>query len=286
MERIDFLMTKVQSPLTPIADNDLLPTDEILHRIGRFTGTFERAAVKSAIRRQEEVTPELLRVLENVVRNAEKIDPERNYMAHLYAMFLLAQFREPRAYPLLVQLASLDGDLLYSLCGDFITEHLGRVLASASGGDLAGMQSIVEDEHADEWVRGSGLDGLLTMVVEGQMTRDSMVYYLFRLFRTLERRPSRVWNSMVSTSCDIYPSELLDHIRWAYRKGLVEPSCIRMDDVKDNLALGKGRVLARLAADPHFRMVQDTVKEMGCWFGFRQTRNEVRAANLRFVAMK
>lgn len=44
-------------------------------------------------------------------------------MAHLFAMFMLAQFREPRAYPLVVRLALLLGDLQYSLCGDFITSE-------------------------------------------------------------------------------------------------------------------------------------------------------------------
>ena len=33
-----------------------------------------------------------------------------DYMAHLYAMFLLAQFRETRAYPLVVRFASLNPD--------------------------------------------------------------------------------------------------------------------------------------------------------------------------------
>jgi hypothetical protein len=55
-------------------------------------------------------------------------------MAHLYAMFRLAQFRETRAYPLVVRFASLPGDLLDSLC--FVTEDLGQVLTSVCGGEL------------------------------------------------------------------------------------------------------------------------------------------------------
>ena len=65
-------------------------------------------------------------------------------MAHLYAMFLLAQFRETRAYPFVVRFASLPGDLLDSLCGDFITEDLGAVLASVCGGELAAIQSLID----------------------------------------------------------------------------------------------------------------------------------------------
>jgi hypothetical protein len=110
---------------------------------------------------------------------------------------LLAQFREVRVYPLVV----LPGDLLDSLGGDFITEDLGRVLASLCGGELDGIQSIIENED-DEWVR------------------DAFIAYV----------------------CDIYPAEL------------VQPGFIRLEDVKRDVAMGKNRVLARLADNPMRRM--------------------------------
>src|SRR2546430_11125473 len=77
-----------------------METTEILHEFQRVTGKFARAAVEAAVARREEVTPELLRVLEETVDRAGQLDAEGDYMAHLYAMFLLAQFRETRAYPL------------------------------------------------------------------------------------------------------------------------------------------------------------------------------------------
>ncbi len=106
-----------------------METVEILHQLERSTGKFARTAVEAAVAQREEITPELLRILEDAVDRAAQIDAEGDYMAHLYAMFLLAQFRETRAYPLLLRFASLPGDLLDSLCGDFITEGLGQVLA-------------------------------------------------------------------------------------------------------------------------------------------------------------
>lgn len=256
-------------------NSGVMEIQEILHNIERVTGRFARAAVEAAVLRREEMTPELLGVIEHTVTNAKEIDGEHDSMAHLYAMFLLAQFRESRAYPLLMRFCLLDGELLYSLCGDFITESLGRVLASVSDGELGGIQSIAENEQADEWVRGAALDGLLTLVAEGQTRRESMVHYFVRLFRTkLKRQPSEVWNSLVAASCDIYPIELLDDIRQAYREGLVDLGNINMEDVKHDLALGKDRVLARLASDPHHRMVRNTVKEMEWWACFRRDRKD------------
>lgn len=243
---------------------------EILHQFERATGRFARTAVEAAVARREEITPELLRVLEDTVDRAAELDAEGGYMAHLYAMFLLAQFRETRAYPLVVRFAWLPDDLLDSLCGDFITENLGQVLASVCGGELQGIRSLIENEDADEWARGAALSSLVTLVAAGQKSRDEIVSYFASLFQgKLVRQWSHVWDTLVSYSSDLYPTELLDDIERAYQDGLVDPSYIGFEDIKRDLAMGKGQVLARLADDPHRRLVEDTVKEMGWWACFR-----------------
>jgi hypothetical protein len=258
-----------------------METAEILHQFERFNGRFARAAVEAAVAHREEITPELLRILEGTVDRAAQLDAEGDYMAHLYAMFLLAQFREARAYSLVVRFSLLPGDLLYSLCGDFITEDLGRVLASVCGSELAGIQSLIENEATDEWVRGAALSSLVTLVAAGQKSRDEIVSYFAGLFRgKLLRKWSHVWDSLVSYSSDLYPEELLDDIKQAYEEGLVDPGYIGFDGVKRDLAAGKDRIFARLADNPHRRLVEDTVAEMGWWACFRQDRakNPTRAA--------
>jgi len=243
---------------------------EILRQFETASGSFARGAVEAAVARREEITPELLRVLEGSVDRAAELDAEGGYMAHLYAMFLLAQFRETRAYPLVVRFASLPGELLDSLCGDFITEDLGQVLASVSGGELQGIQSVIENEDADECARGAALSSLVTLVAAGQKSRDEIVSYFASLYRgKLVRESSHVWDVLVSYSADLYPAELLDDIERAYQDGLVDAGFIGFDDVQRDLAMGKDRVLARLADDPHRRLVEDTVKEMGWWACFR-----------------
>src|ERR1022692_4866571 len=243
-----------------------METAEILQQFETSTGTFARAAVEAAAGRREEITPSLLRILEDTVDRAAQLEGEGHYIAHLYAMYLLAQFRETRAYPLVVRLASLPGELLDSLCGDFITEGLGRVLASVCGGELEGIQSLIENEGVNEWARGAALSSLVTLVAAGQKSRDEIVDYFARLFRgQLLRRPSQAWDSLVSCSSDLYPEELLDDIERAYREDLIDPSSIDLDDVGRDLAMGKDRVLARLADRRHRRLVEDTVAEMSWW---------------------
>ena len=257
-----------------------METAEILHQFERATGKFARAAVQGAVAHREDITPELLRILEDTVDRAAELGTDGDYMAHLYAMFLLGQFRETRAYPLVVRFASLPSDLLDSLCSDFLTMDLGRVLASVCGGELEGIQSVIENEEADEWARGAALSSLATLVAAGQKGRDEIVSYFERLFRgRLAREWSHVWDALVSYTSDLYPAELLDDIERAYEEGLVNPGYIGFGDVKRDLAMGKDQVLARLADDPNLRLVEDTVAEMGWWACFQDDEpNRVKGA--------
>jgi len=66
-----------------------------------------------------------------------------------------------------------------------------------------------------------------------------------------------------------YPEELLDDIKQAYAEVWLT-QLHGLDDVKRDLVMGKDRILARLADDPHRRLVSDTVAEMGWWACFRE----------------
>jgi len=64
-------------------------------------------------------------------------------------------------------------------------------------------------------------------------------------------------------------------IEQAYSDGLVDPCRIPLENVKGDLAKGKALVLARLAADPHQRLVQDTAAEMESWACLQEEKASV-----------
>src|SRR5258708_32473882 len=103
--------------------------DEILSGLQRNEGDFAKEAVVEAVAHREEIIPRLLDVLRDVAANPEPYaaDPDRFILT--YAMYLLAQFREGRAYPLLVRIFSCPGEMPVDLVGDTVTDDLGRELA-------------------------------------------------------------------------------------------------------------------------------------------------------------
>ena len=143
---------------------------EILAELEYNRGYFPHEAVQEAIRQKDKIIPELLRILENAERNIHQIEEQPAYMAHIYAMFLLAQFREKRAYSLIVDLFSHPGDTSDNIAGDFVTEDLSRVLASVCHGDTTLIKQLIENRDADEYVRDAGLRALLILVLYGKKT--------------------------------------------------------------------------------------------------------------------
>jgi len=242
--------------------------DDILSQFDHSIGRFPRTAVREAVARREDLTPALLGVLEDAARDPRPFASE-DRMVHIFAMYLLAQFRETRAYPLLVKIFSAPAESIHDLAGDVVTEGLGSILASVSGGDIGGMTALAENAKADEYVRAAALDGLLTLVACGLRNRKEVMAYFDRLFDVFEPEPPMIWNGLASACADLWPEEVMDKIRDAYEEGYIEPGYIGWDDIQDALARGKEASL-RFLKD-RYRMISDVEAEMSWWACFDKT---------------
>jgi hypothetical protein len=248
---------------------DSLEISGILRQMERNDGPFARAAVAEALARRDEIVPELLGILEAVADDPLRYAKDPDYMALNYAMFLLAQFRETRAYPLLVRIFSAPGETVFDLVGDTVTEGLCNILASVSGGDLSGMRALIENEQANEYVRSAAMKGLLTLVATGQRTRDEVMEYFASLFGKLERTPSNAWNALASCCTRLGPEEVLKEVRQAYEDELIESFMIRLSDVEEAAGLGHEGVIERLGRQ-RFHLIADVVQEMEWWACFEK----------------
>jgi hypothetical protein len=248
---------------------------EILDSLERIVAPFPREAVEAAVARREEITPYLLDIVEDTTARAAELADDHDYSAHVYAMFLLAQFRETRAYAPILRYAALPGELIEDLGDEFVTSYLGRVLASVSGGDAAGIHALIENGEVNPWVRGAALDGLVTLVATGQTSRDETVTYLAELFRgKLPREHNPIWSNLVATAALLYPGELLADIRRANDEGMVEEYFIAWDDVERPMSAGKDATMAELAGNWAYRWIDDTAGEMGGWGCFQEEDNK------------
>jgi len=241
--------------------------DEIKQAL-EFPGrNFPLEAVQAATQQPESMTPLLLQTLQDVIDDPQSV--KRDYWLHLFALFLLAQFREPRAYPLMLQLFSLPSDLLRDLTGDVIAGSGANLLASVWDGDLRPLQQLIENPSVDEYCRAAGLNAMLTLFRLGKLERDTVIAYLQHLFNGgLARQPAFVWDTLVLMAEMMYIPELLPQIRQAFADDLCDPFFNRLQDVESSLSRGQEEASAELSRE-RGHLIDDTVEEMANWACFQ-----------------
>ncbi len=254
---------------------------DILEDLKYNTGVLPRQALREAVAKRELITPALLEIIEKACTLPEVLYQE-SYMAHIYAVYLLAQFREVRAYPLIVRFFSIPDEIVKECMGTVVTEDLHRILASVAHGDASLIKTLAENEAADEFVRAAALEALVTQVVCGEATREDVLAYYASLFRArLERKSSQVWDALVSCSTDLYPEEVVDDIKRAIADDLLQEAT-EGEWVTERLAQGKETVLRQLQADSRHELIGDVAEEIGGWHCF----NEPTACRVTSVKVK
>ena len=258
---------------------------EIVKALEYCGTTFPRKAMEAAVADPQAVTPGLLEILEKAVARFEELIRDKRYFGVVPAMFLLAQFREKRAYSLIVDLFSRHSNAFEKWCPDFITEDLASALASVSGGDTEPMIELATTERVDEYVCDAAVRGILTLVVAGQKTRDEAI----ALYKTLFRHPkapqfeSMYWNGLVSCCTSLYPEEVMDEVRQAFEKGLVDPGFIRLEHVEKTLAEGKDATLANLRRY-HYGLMDNVIEKLGSWASFQPDEEPRPARSSRLAS--
>jgi DNA-binding transcriptional ArsR family regulator len=253
---------------------------EVLRSLERNKGVFPREAVEAAMDMRDEITPALLEILEHTIDRAGEIvteDKDGTYFAHLFAMYLLAQFRETRAYPLMVRFARVEEDRLDELTGEFVTEDLCRVLASVCDGDTELIEQLIVDESVGEYVRSAALRSLLVLVAAGDKTREEVMAYFKCLFEgRLERSYSHAWDTLVACATDLHPEEVSGHIAAAFEEGLVDRQFISPRGVERALKTDKESVLKNLRREGGY--IENVVYDMGGWACFKKSHRIKRPA--------
>jgi len=235
------------------------------------TGDFPADVLMDAMDQRASILPLLLEELRCAAADpVALLNKGEGYIRHIYAMYLLAHFREAAAYPLLVDFVATPGEIVMELAGDVITEDMGRMLASLCDGNLGPIKRLIEDPEVNEWVRSAALDALLVLFGEGMLDRGAIVRYLGELFLLkVERKPNYLWSVMVNAACDLHPGELVKEIRQAYDRGLVDPVDVSYSEVEEILKMGKEEALED-ALKYQKGLIGNVIDEMGWWACFQK----------------
>jgi len=229
-------------------------------------GKFPQQAVSAVIENREEITPYLLSLLGEAVENPQSIDD--NAIGHLFALYLLSQFKEKKAFQLVIKLSKLPENDIEALIGDAITEELFKFLASTYDGNLSEIKGIIEGDTLNKWSRYAAIDSLLVLVREGELEVDEVAQYLTTLFHhPVAMTDDEIMGRIVDVCCDLNPLLFTEVINEAFDNDRMPAFQVNRDDVNQAIAMAKRQEQKHYVPD-RFSCIIDAaakMKRLQCW---------------------
>lgn len=214
--------------------------DSLIEALRYNQGYFPAQAVAEAQDNPSELSPLMLDELANAAKDpAYVLDKGNDYFLHLYAMFLLARWRESKAFPLLIDLFSHDAATCEMIAGDMITEDLPMIFASVYDGRLEQLDRLVQDPATSEWVRAAAIESLLVLLAEGVLDQETVKSHYQSWFQYyLKLKPSDDFAltelMMCCRSLDGF-QEFLPDIERAYRLDLADEAAVTLEEIREGL---------------------------------------------------
>lgn len=195
----------------------------LVDELGR-EGLLPVAAIREAITHWDEVAPRLLEVLEDYVREPQRI--EEMPCPILLIAHLFAQQRDARACRPLLALVCLPRDAAEMALGDAVTETLGRVMASVFDGDPEPLERAILDAQVDEYVRAQLFGTLAFLTGEDRIPRPRTRFFLERCYRQLvesgDEGNDMPWVGWLRAVSYLGLAEYADLARAAFRDGRID----------------------------------------------------------------
>jgi len=148
------------------------------------------------------------------------------------------------------------------------------MIASTYNGDISLVYNMIENEKINVWSRSAGINGLLALVANKYISRDSVIEYFRKLFNSSFVNNEEFTAMLIQACIDLYPEELLPEIKKAFANDMVEEVFVNIDDVKYALTVDKKIALQRnLINNVHYRPIED-VKEAMEWMAAFQADDD------------
>lgn len=219
--------------------------------------------IREMIRRQDEMIPALLAVLEDAETRPAHYLEGGNWKSLTFAAYLLAQFREKRAFKPLCATLNHPAKVTDTLWGDSITEDMGRLLASVYDGDDAPLRKILTNHEAHEYVTGGSIpDAYLCLVAAGVISCEYVQSVATAaLTELLPREASFAWDGWTALCADLGLADLVPLVESAIEDDLLDPTYYGFDELLQQAESGQVDLQGERRT-----LIEDTIEETSWWY--------------------
>lgn len=189
-----------------------------INQILRFEEHFPEDALMHLIDREDEAKPYLLDILGNTLAHYKELPEE--YVGHIYAIYLLAYFREQKAYSYAIQFLELPEPYPRALFHDFLTQSYPAVIASCYTGDPQPLYTLIACERASYLSKVVALVAISILVNRKTLPRADFAKFLTSYLE--QEKDPKLLAAIAQEVSDLHLNELYDKIKLLYSQKAID----------------------------------------------------------------
>ena len=242
---------------------------DIINEFNEDDKVFAYDAVNYAKENKGKINDILINDLENLIKNAKKYENEKYPISALYSMYLLAEFRDERLYPLIIEIINNKEIDEKAFFGDIITEDLKSIIVSVFNNDFDSLNSIIENKDMNKYIRGALLNCYIYFYDNKMIEKNSLEKYLRKLIKLYGDNYDMIFDYINDVVINTHMFSMIDDIKTLFRKGLIYIH-MRGDytDFLDDIFDYSNNI-------DKFGPIEDTIKSMSWWAWFANSSPKI-----------
>ena len=192
---------------------------ELIEKLYDNENKFNYETVKEIKKNKGKVNSYLL---EELSKNIENYNSEKGFPIFVdYALFLLAEFKEKKAFPLILKMLSiphLDG---FDVLGDGVMEKLSSIMVSVFDGDFKGLNKIIENKDIDSYIRNSALETYVYFYQNNLVDKKDLIQFLRKII-LLYNYDDDIYNFILTVIISTHLIEMIPDVKIMFEQDAID----------------------------------------------------------------
>lgn len=248
--------------MTQMAINvEMISLNQALNEIHFYKSIVPIKAYEFLAKNQQEVTPILIQTLKNVIQRHDRTGDY--YVAHIHALLLLSQFREKKAYPVVLELLKLPVDSIDRLLGGLFTHTIPQIILSIYDGNPEPLFALLLNHDADNTLRLIIGICFSSLIYQKMISTEVVLLRLQEVIASGKMNEDQVFFAVlanITMECKLEP--LYGTIRAAFKAGMVCRDLQNIEDFEQNIHLP----IKQIAHENYLNPLIDAAKELAQWY--------------------
>ncbi len=242
-------------PLSP--ENTSMTLQKAFSEIHFYRGVPPIESYKFLIEHKDEASPHLLQELKNAVQRHGRTGDY--YVAHIHSLVLLSQFREKKAYPIIVELLNLPIEAIDRLIGEMITQSLHKVITSVYDGNPEPLFRLLNNHEVDVFIKKVVATSFSGLIHQKLIDKELVIFRLQEIIASGKMNQDPAFFTALSfMTMESKLEPLYDIVRAAFKIDLVSVDMMNAHYFEENLLKSIDESNLNGDLDP----INDAVKEI------------------------